>query len=143
VSNSRVICEGLIRAEVKERLDITLAELAEKVAKVSGQQRVSVMTMSDELRRPKLRRKRTIYAAERDSERVQIKRREYRLKIAAALISGFKFLDEAGSNIAMTRLYGRAAPGELVNEAAPLHYGENITMLAALSPLRGRRADDD
>jgi transposase len=33
----------------------------------------------------------------------------------------------------MTRLYGRSAPGERVNEAAPLNYGENITMLAAIS----------
>ena len=49
------------------------------------------------------------------------------------MISRFKFLDEAGSNIAMTRRYGRAAPGERVNEATPLNYGENITMLAAIS----------
>lgn len=33
----------------------------------------------------------------------------------------------------MTRLYGRARPGERVNEAAPLNYGENISMLAAIS----------
>lgn len=49
--------EALIRGEVKERPDITLAELAEKVAKVSGQPKVSLMTMCDELRRLKLRRK--------------------------------------------------------------------------------------
>lgn len=48
-------------------------------------------------------------------------------------VSRLKFLDEAGSNIAMTRLYGRARPGERVNEATPLNYGENITMLAAIS----------
>jgi transposase len=33
----------------------------------------------------------------------------------------------------MTPRYGRAAPGERVNEAAPLNYGENISMLAAIS----------
>jgi transposase len=33
----------------------------------------------------------------------------------------------------MTRLYGRAAKGERVVEATPQNYGENITMLAALS----------
>ena len=47
--------EALIRAEVKAQSDITLAELAEKVA-MSGP-RVSLMTMSDELRRLKLPRK--------------------------------------------------------------------------------------
>lgn len=49
--------EELIRAEVKVQSDITLAELAEKVAKVSGKPKVSLMTVCDELRRLKLRRK--------------------------------------------------------------------------------------
>lgn len=49
--------EALIRAEVKVQSDITLAELVEKVAQVSGKPRVGVMTMCDELRRLKLPRK--------------------------------------------------------------------------------------
>lgn len=49
--------EELIRGEVKEKSDITLAELTEKVAKVSGQPRVGLTTMCDELRRLKLPRK--------------------------------------------------------------------------------------
>ncbi len=44
-----------------------------------------------------------------------------------------KFLDEAGSNLAMTRLYGRAVRGERVIDTVPQNYGENITMLATLS----------
>ena len=44
-----------------------------------------------------------------------------------------KFLDEAGSNLAMTRLYARAAKGARVIETVPQNYGENITMLASLS----------
>ncbi len=42
-------------------------------------------------------------------------------------------MDEAGSNLAMTRLYGRGAKGERVIETVPQNYGENITMLATLS----------
>ena len=73
-----------------------------------------------------------IYAAERESERVQARRVEYQAELVA--ISGrLKFLDEAGSNLAMTRLYGRAAPGERVYDRVPQNYGENITMLACLS----------
>ena len=49
--------EALIRAEVKEQSDITLAELVEKVAAVSGKPKVGLMTMCDELRRLKLPRK--------------------------------------------------------------------------------------
>jgi transposase len=33
----------------------------------------------------------------------------------------------------MTRLDGRAAPGERIKEGAPQNYGENISMLACLS----------
>lgn len=44
-----------------------------------------------------------------------------------------KFLDEAGSNLAMTRAYGRGAKGERVIETVPQNYGENITMLATLA----------
>lgn len=34
--------------------------------------------------------------------------------------------------MALTRLYGRAAPGERVAEGVPQNYGENVTMLAAI-----------
>lgn len=74
-----------------------------------------------------------IYASERDFERVQIRRDEYRVEIASEIVGRLKFLDEAGSNLAMTRLYGRAARGERVFDSVPQNYGENITMLACLS----------
>jgi transposase len=74
-----------------------------------------------------------IHASERDTERVQLKRAGYQSEITAQMVGRLKFLDEAGSNIAMTRLYGRAAPGERVVDNAPQNYGENITMLATLS----------
>ena len=49
--------EALIRAEVKAQSDITLDELAKKVAEASGKPRIGIMTMCDELRRLKLPRK--------------------------------------------------------------------------------------
>jgi len=45
----------------------------------------------------------------------------------------FKFIDEAGSNLAMTRSRGRAAPGVRVFDSVPQNYGDNVSMLAALS----------
>ena len=51
----------------------------------------------------------------------------------AAMVGRLKFLDEAGSNLAMTRFYGRAASGERVFDSVPQNYGENITMPACLS----------
>ncbi len=60
-------------------------------------------------------------------------RSDYRTAIEKEVVSRFKFLDEAGSNIAMTRLYGRGEKGERVIESVPQNYGENISMLASLS----------
>jgi transposase len=64
---------------------------------------------------------------------VQDRRVEYQGEVKAEVLAKFKFLDEAGSNLAMTRLYGRGARGVRVIETVPQNYGENITMLASLS----------
>jgi transposase len=42
-------------------------------------------------------------------------------------------VDESGVNLAMTRPFGRAPRGERVTDAAPQNYGENVTLLGALS----------
>ena len=44
----------------------------------------------------------------------------------------FKFLDESGINIDLTRLYGRAAPGERVVDSVPQPSGPQITTLAVI-----------
>jgi transposase len=43
-----------------------------------------------------------------------------------------KFIDESGANLGLTRLFGRAAPGERVVEASPGHSGPHSTLVAAL-----------
>jgi transposase len=53
-------------------------------------------------------------------------------RAAGFIITRLKFIDETGFNIALTRLYGRAASGYRVTEGVPKNYGDNITMLAAL-----------
>jgi len=51
--------EQLIRARVKAQPDITLAELVERIAAATGTEAVSLMTMSNELRRLGLPRKKS------------------------------------------------------------------------------------
>lgn len=53
----------------------------------------------------------------------------------AQVLDRLKFLDESGVNLGLTRLYGRAAPGERVVEATPGTSGPHYTLVAAL----GRR----
>lgn len=48
-------------------------------------------------------------------------------------LARFKFVDESGVNLALTRLFGRAPRGERVVDSVPKNYGEDLTMLGALS----------
>lgn len=59
-------------------------------------------------------------------------RAEWSERAVKLLVERRKFLDESGSNLAMTRLFGRAAPGQRVAEGVPQNYGENVTMVAAI-----------
>ena len=49
------------------------------------------------------------------------------------LVKRLKFLDESGSNLGLTRLCGRAAPGQRVVEATPGYSGPHYTLVATLS----------
>ncbi len=73
------------------------------------------------------------------SERNQRKRRAFRRKVAPWDVRRFVFVDEMGSNIAMARLYGRAAPGVRVVDEVPASRGENLSTIGALA-LDGLRA---
>lgn len=46
----------------------------------------------------------------------------------------FKFYDESGAHLGMTRLYGRAVPGKRVTEGTPGYSGQHYTLLSTLSP---------
>ncbi|MGB8646970.1 MAG: IS630 family transposase [Anaerolineae bacterium] len=56
-----------------------------------------------------------------------------------ALLAHLKFLDESGVNLGMTRLFGRAAPGQRVVDVTPGDAGPHYSLLATLS-LQGIQA---
>ena len=78
-------------------------------------------------------KKKSLHASERDSERVQQARTNYREMIGSLEVSRLKFVDESGVNLAMTRRYGRAPKGVRVVGAVPQNYGQHVTILGALS----------
>lgn len=62
-------------------------------------------------------------------------RQSFRKKIQAPLrrlAAHLKFIDESGSNLGLTRAYGRAAPGARVIEGTPGYSGKHYTIVAAL-----------
>lgn len=78
-------------------------------------------------------KKKTLHATERDTPKVKQARDAYRDEIAELPVERFKFIDESGANIAMTRAFGRAVRGQRVPDAVPKNYGDNITILGSLS----------
>ena len=78
-------------------------------------------------------KKKTRHASERDTERVRQARAEFFEWIKGVEIKRLKVVDESGVNIAMSRSYGRAPRGERVCEGVPRNYGENITVIGALT----------
>jgi transposase len=63
-------------------------------------------------------------------------RRAFAQQVAEKLnqvLQRLRFIDECGTHLGLTRLYGRATPGERVVEATPGYSGPHYTVVAALS----------
>jgi len=78
--------------------------------------------------------KKSVPAAERDTERVKGLRRTFLEQLPAQDVTRFKFVDETSVNLTDTRRYGRAAGGQRVGQGVALHNGPNVTLMAALTP---------
>jgi len=63
---------------------------------------------------------------------VKRKRRVFQKEVAALDVPRFKFLDESGVNLSLTRLYGRAAPDQRVVDSTPQPSGPPTTTLAVI-----------
>lgn len=77
-------------------------------------------------------KKKSIHASQRDTPEVQQQRAAFKKEVATLDVTHFKFLDESGVNLSMTRLYGRAAPDQRVVESSPLPSGPRTTTLAVI-----------
>jgi len=63
---------------------------------------------------------------------VKRKRSLFRKEVADLEVNRFKFLDESGVNLSLTRLYGRAAPDQRVVDSTPQPSGPQTTTLAVI-----------
>jgi transposase len=70
------------------------------------------------------------------SERNNYKRAWFRRRVSGINPEQLIFIDEAAVNTAMTRHFGRAAPGERVIERVPRNYGAQTSLISAIG-LRG------
>jgi transposase len=125
----------MLRAAVETRPDATLEELQWFLLK-ECKVKASSPTICRALQKLNLpRKKKSLASSERDKK----KRKAFRKKVAELDVSKFIFIDEMGSHVALTRLYGRAAPGARVVEEVPGARGENVSTIGAMA-LNGVRA---
>lgn len=118
---------------VNERPDRTNSELADCYRERTGK-KVSTATISRGLKKLGLtRKKKTLVAKERKSKRVQEMRRIYLDQMKEFDPFRLIFIDETGSNIAMTRRYARALKGKRAEDDVPGNKGTNITVIGALT----------
>ena len=77
--------------------------------------------------------KKSLRAAERDSEANQKRRAEFLEKIHSTPLDKLIFLDESGVTTSMTRLYARCLGGRRIHEATPGSHWKIMTILGAMS----------
>jgi transposase len=80
-------------------------------------------------------KKKMLHDSPRDTPRVKRLRQEFNTEIretVSDLLGHLTFVDEGGGHLGLTRLWGRAAPGQRVVEATPGYAGPHYTVVAAL-----------
>ena len=65
-------------------------------------------------------------------ERSNRKRGWFWRKVKQIAHERLKFIDETGVTTILTRLFGRAAPGERVREAVPKNYGQSTSVVSLI-----------
>lgn len=118
---------------VEEAPDRTRDELQDGLEKSLGI-KVSVATIGRALQKLGFtRKKKTLVASERDTERVMLLRKAFHTWQQDVDFTKLVFVDETGSNAGMTPKYARALRGHRVADFAPRNKRKNVTIIAALS----------
>ena len=118
-----------LEAQLRAHEDATLEQHCELWEQAHGEP-VSRWTMSRAIKHLGWTRKKKSLSA---SERNEGERAIWRVEASKHLAEEFIFVDECGSNIALTPLYARAPKGERARGSVPRNRGKNITLIAALS----------
>ena len=80
------------------------------------------------------RKKKSVHATQRATQRVRALRRAFLEALPNEDITCFKFVDETSTNLTCCRRYAWTVGGQRAHQATPLHSGPNVTLVAALMP---------
>src|SRR5512142_1509380 len=119
--------EERLRELVRQHPDATLDELRSQLGVPCSRS-----ALARALERLNLtRKKKTLHAEERNRPENQAKRQAFRTTVATFDPHRLVFVDETGTNTAMTRTYGRAPRGERVVGTVPGRW-TTVTLISAL-----------
>lgn len=118
-----------LQPQLEAHPDATLQEHCRLWEAQTGM-KVSISTMSDAIHRLKWTwKKKTVEASERKEE----ERQAFREKVKDLDAKKCRVIDETGSNMALTRRYGRAPKGKRAKGSVPRNRGKNVTLISDLS----------
>jgi transposase len=122
----------ILKSIVDDNPDKTLEELVDIYQERTGV-RVSTSTMGRALQRVNMTRKKTFRAEQQEKEEVVVARQEWEGLQQSLNAEDLVFIDETGSNAAMTTQYARSEKGSRVYDTKPVSRGGNVTIIGALT----------
>jgi transposase len=125
----RAILEAKLSPQLEKQPDATLQEHSEVFEAETGI-KVSISTVSRAIDHLKWTiKKKTLQASERKEEEREI----WKEQTKDLDVSKYRFIDEMGSNLSLTRLYARAPRGKRAYGTIVRKRGKNVTMITDLS----------
>jgi transposase len=116
-----------LRELIREQPDATFEELRDRLGVNCS--RMAIFRAVNRLRIT--RKKKVLHATSRDTPKARRQRSAFRRKLAGIEPQRLVFVDETGTNTAMTRTYGRAPVGERVTGAVP-GFWTTMTLICGL-----------
>ena len=125
--------ETYLKLLLDKEVDLTLEELCNRYEDDFGI-RVSIGTMFNTLKLLNItRKKKTFSDPKKGSDEVKSKKESYDIQIESIPQEQRFYLDETGTCLNMTPLYGRSLQGERVYDERPTNPGQRVNTVAILS----------
>jgi transposase len=118
---------------LSKEVDLTLEELCNRYEQAYGI-RVGIGTMYNTLERLNItRKKKTFHDPKKNSDAAKVEKESYDAQLELIEPDKRLYLDETGSCLNMTPLYGRSQQGERVYDEKPVSPGTSVSTVAILS----------
>lgn len=122
--------EPRIRAWIGAQVDMTLAELCERLAEHGVT--IKTTTLWHQLNKWNLTLKKTLRASEQEREDVKTERIAWKETQPGLDVGALVFIDETSANTQMTRARGRSPKGARCHASVPGGHGKTTTFIAGL-----------